>query len=143
MKVRQRTAGMTLIEMLCVVIIMAVLMAVGIPLYLRAVADSQRQACRSNMQTIANAEQAYKQRNPNHTYTTDFTALIGEPGEGDLQTVPRCPGDPTPGDDYLLQDNNDGTITIYCAASDPEVAQRHNRVGDDTNHGYTPGRDSE
>jgi type IV pilus assembly protein PilA len=55
-----RKHGFTLIEVLVVIVILAVLMAIALPLYLKTVGDSQRQTCRSNMQTIANAEQAYK-----------------------------------------------------------------------------------
>ena len=58
----RRTRGFTLIELLVVVLILAVLMAVSIPLYLSAVADSQTKTCRSNMQTIANAVQAATSR---------------------------------------------------------------------------------
>ena len=55
LKARRNRRGFTLIELLVVVLILAVLMAVSIPLYLSAVADSQRKTCRANMQTIANA----------------------------------------------------------------------------------------
>src|SRR5882757_1201559 len=58
LKARRNRRGFTLIELLVVVLILAVLMAVSIPLYLSAVADSQKKTCRANMQTIANAVQA-------------------------------------------------------------------------------------
>ena len=54
----KKKSGFTLIELLVVVLILAILMAVALPLYLSAVADSQRKTCRANLQTIANAEQA-------------------------------------------------------------------------------------
>src|SRR5215468_8161298 len=53
-----KKSGFTLIELLVVVLILAILMAVALPLYLNAVADSSRKTCRANMQTIANAVQA-------------------------------------------------------------------------------------
>ena len=40
-------SAFTLIELLVVVLILAVLMAVSIPLYLSAVADAQKKTCRS------------------------------------------------------------------------------------------------
>ncbi len=65
----------TLIELLIVILILAILMAVALPLYLAAVTDSQVKSCRANMQTIANAEQAYKTSSAGHSYTTDLSNL--------------------------------------------------------------------
>jgi prepilin-type N-terminal cleavage/methylation domain-containing protein len=75
MKCLRKRSGFTLIELLVVILILAILMAIALPLYLRAVRDSERQTCRSNMQTIAVACQAYKVRNPVHLYP-------GDPGSG-------------------------------------------------------------
>ena len=78
--------GFTLIELLIVILVLAILMAVALPLYLSAVADSQLKTCRSNMQTIANAEQAYKTSDPAHTYTTNLPDL-----NPNLGATPICP----------------------------------------------------
>jgi type IV pilus assembly protein PilA len=87
-----RTKGFTLIELLVVILILAILMAVALPLYLRAVRDSERQTCRSNMQTIAHAEVAYKIRSEAHVYTADLTSSGTLWGDGtDLQGLPACP----------------------------------------------------
>jgi type IV pilus assembly protein PilA len=83
---RRRKGGFTLIELLVVVLILAILMAVALPLYLSAVADSELKTCRSNMQTIANAEQAYRVKWRASTYPTNMTLLLP-----DLQTLPVCP----------------------------------------------------
>ena len=53
-----RRRGFTLIELLVVVLILAILMAIALPLYLNAVANSELRTCRSNMQTIGNAVHA-------------------------------------------------------------------------------------
>src|SRR5882672_11476819 len=74
-----KQSGFTLIELLVVVLILAILMAVALPLYLSAVADSQTKTCRANLQTIANAEQS--------AYGT--TVTVG--ALPDLQAVPICP----------------------------------------------------
>ena len=83
--------GFTLIELLVVVLILAILMAVALPLYLSAVADSQKKTCRANMQTIANAIAAARVKSG----ASDFTAFIGAPItytlEPDLAAVPICP----------------------------------------------------
>src|SRR5947209_17625887 len=72
---RARRKGFTLIELLIVILVLAILMAVALPLYLAAVADSQVKTCRANMQTIANAEQAYKTADTAHNYTTNLTLV--------------------------------------------------------------------
>ena len=83
--------GFTLIELLVVVLILAILMAVAMPLYLSAVADSQKKTCRANMQTIANAVMAARVKSG----AADFTSLIaGGVTTGnipDLAAVPSCP----------------------------------------------------
>src|SRR5512135_905452 len=73
----KRNKGFTLIELLVVILILAVLMAIALPLYLRAVKDSEKQTCRSNMQTIANALQAYRVRSASHLYPGQ--AAAGDP----------------------------------------------------------------
>jgi type IV pilus assembly protein PilA len=81
----KKKVGFTLIELLVVVLILAVLMAVALPLYLSSVADAETKTCRSNMRTIATAEHAYRVRTRS-TYTSSMTELLL-----DLQTVPACP----------------------------------------------------
>ena len=125
--------GFTLIELLIVILVLAILMAVALPLYLSAVSDSQLKTCRSNMQTIANAEQAYKTSDPGHVYTTNIADL-----NPNLGSTPICPSAGT----YAVAISNgsstanDGTTTvpngglvISCTA---------------TGHGvFAPGIDSE
>lgn len=78
---KKNKRGFTLIELLVTVLILAILMAIALPLYLSAIADSERKTCRANLQTIANAEMAYRAR------TRDpFTATLG-----DLLNTPVCP----------------------------------------------------
>ncbi len=104
--------GFTLIELLVVVLILAILMAVALPLYLSAVADSQKKTCRANMQTIANAVQAARVKSG----AADFSAFIGAPASGaittgstgnvpDLNAIPICP--------------NGGTYTIVNGTATP------------------------
>jgi type IV pilus assembly protein PilA len=85
-KLARKRKGFTLIELLIVILVLAILMAVALPLYLAAVADSQVKTCRSNMQTIANAEAAFKTKDTAHNYTTDLTAL-----DSNLGSTPVCP----------------------------------------------------
>ena len=82
----RKRKGFTLIELLIVILVLAILMAVALPLYLAAVSDSQVKTCRSNMQTIANAEAAYKTQNSTHVYTTVLSDL-----NTNLGATPVCP----------------------------------------------------
>ena len=125
--------GFTLIELLIVILVLAILMAVALPLYLSAVSDSQLKTCRSNMQTIANAEQAYKTSDPGHAYTTNMADL-----NPNLGSTPICPsagtysvtistGASTANDGVTTVPN--GGLVIACSA---------------TGHGvFAPGIDSE
>ena len=83
---KRNKRGFTLIELLVVILVLAILMAVALPLYLAAVSDSQVKTCRSNMQTIANAEAAYKTANSAHVYTTVLSNL-----NDNLGATPVCP----------------------------------------------------
>ena len=60
--------GFTLVELLVVVLILAILMAVALPFYLSAVRNSERGTARTNMQTIATAEQALRASASDHSY---------------------------------------------------------------------------
>src|SRR5258706_11927344 len=82
----RKRKGFTLIELLIVILILAILMAVALPLYLGAVSDSQIKTCRANMQTIANAEAAWKTSDTSHAYTTTVSNL-----NGNLGSTPVCP----------------------------------------------------
>ncbi len=78
--------GFTLIELLIVILVLAILMAVALPLYLASLAKSENTTCRSNMWSVAQAEQAYRTRSSGHTYTTSMVNLYG-----DLGSSPTCP----------------------------------------------------
>ncbi len=90
--------GFTLVELLVVVLILAILMAVALPLYLNAIRGSEKGTARANMQTIANAEQSAKLSNATHTYkaiagtATDAQWTAALP---DLSAAVKGPGDRT------------------------------------------------
>ncbi|MGC8668713.1 MAG: prepilin-type N-terminal cleavage/methylation domain-containing protein [Chthonomonadales bacterium] len=106
---RGMRGGFTLIELLIVILILAILMSVALPLYLGAVADSQLKVCRANMQTIANAEVAYRTSSTAHTFTTVLTDL-----NTNLGAVPVCPS----GGTYSVQISN-GTLTAQNGTTVP------------------------
>jgi len=128
--------GFTLIELLVVVLILSILMAVALPLYLSAVADSQKKTCRANMQTIANAIQAARVK----TVAADYSAWIGQASTlwtgatgilPDLNAVPICPS----GGTYTITSGNVALTTYAIACSYAPVGG--------TAHGtFQPGVDS-
>jgi len=107
--------GFTLIELLVVVLILAILMAVSIPLYLSAIADSQKKTCRSNMQTIANAVQAARVKGQ----LTDYSSFVGAVTtvlEADLAAIPVCPSAGA----YSIENGSSGsssTFRVACTAA--------------------------
>src|SRR5437588_2665721 len=112
---RSGRRGFTLIELLVVVLILAILMAVSIPLYLSAIADSQKKTCRSNMQTIANAVQAGRVKSQLSDYST-FVGSVSTTLEADLQAIPVCP---TAGI-YTIENGTSGsasTFRVRCGAA--------------------------
>ena len=146
----RRFRGFTLIELLVVILILAILMAIALPLYLRAVRDSEKQTCRSNMQTIANAAQAWKVRSADHGWPASYGQLFTDPdpavtaGPSDVDLItpgPQCPaGLAATTVDYVITDGDsngaDGSIIITCA--DAAVGTFHNDVGA-TVDGFIPG----
>ena len=120
---RAKTNGFTLIELLVVVLILAILMAVAMPLYLSAVSDSQKKTCRANMQTIANAVQAARVAGNLADYSTLVSSDVGTDiaNYPNLTAVPVCP--------------TGGTYSIATATGGFKVSC--------TNHGdFQPGKDS-
>ena len=119
--------GFTLIELLVVVLILAILMAVAMPLYLSAVADSQKKTCRANMQTIANAVQAARTKSGAATYGALITGGVTSTNLPDLAAAPACP--------------NTGVYTLINGSSADNTTFKVNCSA--TGHGtFEPGVDS-
>jgi len=102
--------GFTLIELLVVVLILAILMSVALPLYLSAVADTQKKTCRANMQTIANAVVAARVKNGAPDYAAWAIAATITPGSTgnvpDLNALPVCPS----GGTYTILTGSNGVL---------------------------------
>ena len=96
----------SLMELLSVLLIMAIVAAIATPTYLSAMADSEKKACRANMQAIANAEEQHKIRTDAHTYTTALSGLAAE-----MPGLPICP---TRGAYSAAVDQTTGRLTISC-----------------------------
>ena len=111
---RSKRGAFTLIELLVVVLILAILTAVALPLYLSSVKDSEKKTCQTNMQTIANAVQAYKVRTRAAAYPTisDVSTQVGSGNQlEDLNFAPKCPENDT--NTYSVAPVNGG-FQVYC-----------------------------
>ncbi len=108
----RRSRGFTLIELLVVILILAILMAVALPLYLNSQQNAEVRTCRSNLQTIAGAVQAKKVS----ARLTDYSTLMGAvntTNEPDLQTTPICPS----GGTYSVVKGHtadNSTFAVHC-----------------------------
>lgn len=117
--VRTKRKGFTLIELLVVVLILSILMAVALPLYLSAVADSQKKTCRANMQTIANAAAASRVKSGELDFAAIVTAnaagiiITGTDSLADLNAVPICPNAGV----YTLATGSGGATTFKVVCS--------------------------
>lgn len=104
-----RFLAFTVVEMLFVALILSVLMAISMPLYLAAVNDADRKACRANLQTIANAIQASRVSGRMPNYGAFIGGVPGPPLLNDLQTVPKCASNGV----YSIQTGSTGTSATY------------------------------
>ena len=108
-----RRRAYTLVELLSVLLIIAIMMAISLPLYLSAVEDSKKKACRSNMQTIALAVKAARFK----INASDYSSFIGAVDttlETNLLTVPTCPSAGT----YSIANASVGNnFKIVCTVS--------------------------
>ena len=125
---KKNNRGFTLIELLVTVLILAILMAIALPLYLSAIADSERKTCRANLQTIANAEMAYRVRTRG-----GFTATLANLN-GDLLSTPVCPNQ---GEYTVTVGTPTNSFTVHCDI--PE----HDAGGGGELAGYSPGINSQ
>lgn len=90
--VRRRKGGFTLIEIMIVVLIIAVLLAIAIPNFLRARETSRAKSCCANLRQIETAKEQWAMDNKK--------GATDEPGDTDLapnyiKQYPQCPSDGT------------------------------------------------
>jgi prepilin-type N-terminal cleavage/methylation domain-containing protein len=111
----KKRKGFTIIELLVVVLILAVLTAVALPLYLRSVSESEIDSCKTNMSSIASAEQAQRVRDVGAYYSGDVDdASTADNGPlRDLHNaIPHCPGDIS--EHYTVAAAPDGGFIVRC-----------------------------
>jgi prepilin-type N-terminal cleavage/methylation domain-containing protein len=85
-KIRRRSGGFTLIELMIVIAIIAILAAILVPNFIRARAQGQLTACKSNLKNIGTALEMYS-TDWSGKYPSSTTLLT----PNYLKTIPECP----------------------------------------------------
>src|SRR5258708_38629856 len=131
---KRNNKGFTQIERWIVMLVWAIVMAGALPVYLAAVTDSQLKTCRANMQTISNAEAAFKTSDPTHVYTTTLSSL-----NPNLGALPVCHS----GGTYAVVLST-GSTTANNGGAVPSGGLVVSRYGRTPTHGvFAPGIDSQ
>lgn len=110
---RKRSGGFTLIELMIVIAIIAILAAILVPNFIRARAQGQFTACKSNLKNIGTALEMYS-TDASGRYPTAITAL--QPNY--LKTIPTCAsaGTATYTGGYSSASNPDA-YTVVCTGT--------------------------
>lgn len=87
---RRGSSAFTLVEIMIVVLIMAILMAVAVPQFVRSRGQAQQKSCVANLRQIDAAKEAYAyEHNLGQGATLDPVLTWQEYGKGPF---PTCPG---------------------------------------------------
>lgn len=87
-KLRRKSGGFTLIELMIVIAIIAILAAILVPNFIRARAQGQLTACKSNLKNIGTALEMYS-TDWSGKYPTGTGSTLITPNY--LKTIPQCP----------------------------------------------------
>ena len=113
---KKNNSGFSLIELIVVVAIMAVLVGVLAPAYLRYVEKARKQTCYWNMDNVVREVQLRAFSDPD--FMDDLLDNMDADGEVidfiDDQTDIEVPSCPSRGDYSIKFDPSDGTLTMTC-----------------------------
>lgn len=117
-KARHAQAGFTLVEMMIVVAIIAMLVLVLVPNFVRARAQAQTAACMMNLKEVATALELYQADHDRYPTASDQVLDGSDPNL--LPYIKQVPVDPVAGTgayyQYTTQDpaSGDASYTIVC-----------------------------
>ena len=93
---KKKDAGFTLIEIMIVVLIIAILLAIAVPNFLRARETSRAKSCTANMRQIETAKEQWAMDTKAAATATPVAAdLVTEYMRGTEDTLPLCPSSGT------------------------------------------------
>jgi prepilin-type N-terminal cleavage/methylation domain-containing protein len=114
---RRRAVGFTLIEIMIVVGILAIIIGIAGPTWIRQREISQLRVCQENLTKINGAkEQWAMENNEPSTAEPDWDDLLPADGDGYLKVEPTCPASGT----YTLNNVN---VDAECSINDPDHNQ--------------------
>ena len=90
MFMKKKKSGFTLIELMIVIAIIAILAAILVPNFLKARAQGQLTACKSNCKNIATALEMYSSDNGGR-YPSSGSFEVKLTGGNYLKLIPTCP----------------------------------------------------
>lgn len=116
-KPKKSRAGFTLIELMIVIAIIAILAAILVPNFLKARAQGQLTACKSNCKNIATALEMYASDNGGRYPASNNLAAKLTAGSY-LKSIPTCPaaGSNTYTATYTATQTPDN-FSFYCAGN--------------------------
>jgi prepilin-type N-terminal cleavage/methylation domain-containing protein len=111
--ISRKRKGFTLIELMIVIAIIAILAAILVPNFIRARAQGQLTACKSNLKNIGTAMEMYSTDNSGR-----YPSAMGSLTPNYLKVIPTCPsrGSDTYTGSFTSTSNPD-SYTIYCNGS--------------------------
>lgn len=117
MEKKKNNSGFSLVELIVVVAIMAVLVGILAPAYLRYVEKTRTQTCYWNMDNVVREVQLRAFSDPE--FMEELTAEAGNDADGEVLdyiettdiAVPTCPSH---GTYSMIFDASEGTITMKC-----------------------------
>lgn len=115
---RRSRKGFTLIELMIVIAIIAILAAILVPNFIRARAQGQLTACKSNLKNIGTALEMYSTDNGGRFPTTANFSAAGGLTPNYLKVIPTCPsvGSNTYTAGYSAASNPDA-YTVVCSGT--------------------------
>lgn len=114
LKLLKKEKGFTLIELMVVVLIIAILVAIAVPVFNIARSSAQKRSCQANLRTLDGAIQTYHSTEDAWPPGTTYATLTGVLIPDYIKTAPTCPGNGTY--DYVAEsEDTTSTPHVHCS----------------------------